>query len=274
MKTVCSTPLLLIAIGLAACGGSSSDPLTPSDPGIPVGDKAKMHYVQSQMKINGMRDRIALLQNSCVNLRRVQTLPSSDPITIDDVDKRVEMLVTDNYYAADRMASYTRGYQVMMNAECYLGAVIETVTFESSFADGRSIKWSRDGSDYSERVETVQDVAALKALAEAIARQGISFPVSQDDLSKIRVSTGQKLTFDGVSCNENKFPAQNMTTCTAQVSDPVPMMGLAGQDNLTLSVKIIPPGETIDSPSAVNSNATKVKLSLDIDPGLFDPKSL
>lgn len=276
MKPGSILPLLMMSAGLVACGGSSSDPVAPHDPATPSADNGKMHYVQSELKMPGLRANIVKLQNMCADLRDMQGLPASPKISIDQVDPRIEILTQDKYVASDRMALYKRGYEYTpMSETCALGSLIDTVEFESSFADGRMISWSRSGGNYKDRVVDTQDVAGLKALVGSLMNQGgISLPISQDDLSKIRVATGNKFWFDSVGCNEYEFPAQGMKICETQVSDPVPMMGAAGQDNLTLSVKIVPPGSTPGDLSTVDSEATKVQLSRALDPSVFDPTSL
>jgi len=50
MKPGSILPLLMMSAGLVACGGSSSDPVTPHDPATPSADNGKMHYVQIEQK--------------------------------------------------------------------------------------------------------------------------------------------------------------------------------------------------------------------------------
>lgn len=91
----------------------------------------------------------------------------------------------------------------------------------------------------------------------------------QPDMDKTQAAPGRRLSIAGIPCTEYGFSAQNMTICSAQVSDPVPMMDIVGRNSLILSVSI-----TGDVIATRDRRATKVLLSQPIDPGVFDPKSL
>lgn len=280
--------VLATTLLVTACGGGGGDSATPT-PAVsssptpapapePTPAASAMHYVVIEDVPSAWLREIALtLQNNCAAAREAQGLPAAPALTLDLLDLRIGTLRTERYIGSDRIASYKRSYEFSsLSEDCVYGPIREVVSFEARFANGRHIRWGRHGSTYDARLEeTPDDPAALEAVVKQLAASGAvpTLLTSASDAFPV-VDTGRTRSIAGQSCKEYEFPAQLMTECVAQVGKPVPMMGVAGQDNLVLAVKILQPGAAAGDPAAVDSTATEVHLSQPLDPSKFDPASL
>ena len=222
-----------------------------------------------------MRDYLVLNQNHCVGAREAAKLPAAPRLTKETIDPRMWVIAMDEYISSDRMATYTRSYEEgRLSDECAIVGASEKIEFESLFADGRKIRWSRTDGVYRERVEEKRDLSGLKKMISESLREGNATASSREDgpqldMDKTQAATGRRLSIAGIPCAEYRFPAQNMTIFSAKVSDPVPMMDIVGQNSLILSVSI-----TGDVIATRDRRATKVLLSQPIDQSVFNPKSL
>lgn len=276
MRTTLFTPFLLIAVSLFA-GWASSSCSAASDESAPLAprESGKMHYMHSEQRLPGVRDYLVLSQNHCVDERVAAKLPAVPRLTKETIDPRMWVVTSDAYISSDRVASYTRSYEeVHLSDACAFIRMSEIVRFESQFADGRKIIWSRSDGVYHARIEKKQDLSELrKAISELLRGDKTSRPSGQSavqaGMDKILAATGRHLKIAGIPCSEYRIPAMNATICSVQVSDPIPMIDCVGQNSLILSLSI-----TADVIRSSDTKATKVLLSLPIDQSVFDPKSL